>query len=122
MKTSLLILAAALIGQFVYAQEKPEEGKDQYFILIYSLGESWDPSKSPSEQLYFADHSAHLRDLRIKERITIGARYSDKGMVILKAKNETEAREIAETDVSVKKKLFNVEIFILNAFYKGCIE
>ena len=110
------------VAQITYAQEKPEEDKDQSFILIYSLGESWDSSKSPSEQQYFAEHSAHLRDLRNKERITIGGRYSDKGLIILKAKDETEAKEIAESDVSVQNKLFKVEIFLLNAFYKGCID
>jgi hypothetical protein len=40
----------------------------------------------------------------------------------LKSKDETEAKEIAESDVSVQNKLFKVEIFLLNAFYKGCID
>lgn len=122
MKKLFLLLFSMAVVQITYAQEKPEEEKDQYFILIYSPGELWDSSKSPSEQQYFAEHSAHLRDLRNKERITIGGRYSDKGLIILKSKDETEAKEIAESDVSVQNKLFKVEIFLLNAFYKGCID
>ena len=94
----------------------------QLFAMIYTTGENWDTEKQVHEQAYFKEHSAFLSKLRKEEKILIGGRYSDKGFMILKAKDEQEALEIIVTDESVVNKTFNAEIYPFSVFYKGCVE
>ncbi|GHN02094.1 hypothetical protein WSM22_35830 [Cytophagales bacterium WSM2-2] len=60
--------------------------------------------------------------MRKAKKISIGARYSDKGMLVLNAQNEAEVKSLILKDIAVQNKLFKVEIFPFNTFYKGCIE
>lgn len=94
----------------------------KYFIVLYSVGEAWDTTKQFYEQKHFEDHSDFLGNLRKNKKIPIGARYSDKGMIILKAKNESDAIKIMEGDVSVKNKLFRFELNEMDVFYEGCLD
>ena len=57
----------------------------QYFIAIFSRGTAWEDAKPANEQIGFKEHSENLRRLRAEKRIAIGARYGDKGMVIVEA-------------------------------------
>lgn len=104
---------------FSYSQDN---SKEETFIILYTVGDSWDTTKQFHEQKYFAEHSSHLSGLRKEKKITIGGRYSDTGMILLKAKNEIEAHELINKDVSVQNKLFKAQIFSFDAFYSGCIE
>ncbi len=94
----------------------------KYFVVLYSLGDSWDTTKQFYEQKYFEDHSNFLSNLRKEKKIEVGGRYSDKGMIILRVKNEAQAQEIMKGDISVKNKLFRYELYELDVFYDGCID
>lgn len=94
----------------------------QYFALIYTTGENWDTSIAHTDQPYFAEHSAFLAKLRKEGKIEIGARYSDKGLIILKVKDEDEAKALLAQDLSVTHKTFKAELFPFSPFYTGCIE
>lgn len=115
--TLCLIIGISFLG---FSQE--DEHTTSNFIALYTLGESWDMEKQPSEQTYFKEHSAFLSKLRKEKHITLGARYSDTGMLILKADNLDAAKTLLYEDIALQKKLFNVEIHPFNAFYKGCLE
>ena len=93
-----------------------------YFIAIFSLGPAWQKDKPAHEQLYFKEHSANLRKWRDDKKIVLGARYSDKGMIVLSAHNEAEARAWLENDPMVVNKLFNLELYPFTPFYLGCLE
>jgi hypothetical protein len=97
-------------------------GSNRIFIVLYKTGASWDAAKQPSEQTGFKEHSAHLARLRKEKRIDIGGRYSDTGMLLIRARDEAEARELITSDTAVQNKLFNVEIFPISVFYKGSVE
>lgn len=96
--------------------------KKMLFIAIFSLGPSWQANKPAHEQAYFNEHSANLKKLRAEKKILVGARYSDKGLIIIAAANEQEARAMVEHDPMVANKVFNLELHQFTPFYKGCID
>ena len=110
----LLISPAMSYGQMQMA--------DSLFIVTYTTGKSWDHSKQPTEQTYFKSHSTHLSSLRKSGVITAGARYSDKGIIIIRAESTSNAKHIIESDTAVSSQLFNVAIDKLSVFYPGCLE
>jgi hypothetical protein len=114
---SLLFLLASL---GVHAQT--ESALDSLFIVTYTVGSSWDVTKQPNEQTYFKEHSENLSKLRKQGIIKTGARYGDKGIIVIASKSMTMAKEIILTDVAVINKLFMADIQKLNVFYDGCLE
>lgn len=122
MKTIFLTLFVTLFATLVFSQETTSKDNYEYFMVLYTLGENWDTTKQTHEQLFFKEHSLHLSELRKSEKITIGGRYSDKGMIILKAKDENEAKTAITKDIAIQNKIFKVEIFPFDPFYNGCVE
>ena len=126
MKVMVLLLALAGAG-FSLANlqgSAPQQTATpkQYFIAVFSRGPEWVADKQASEQVGFKEHSGNLQRLRAEKRIPIGGRYSDKGMVIVEAKDEAEARSLFESDVMVQKKTFTLELHQFRPFFKGTIE
>ncbi len=76
----ILCVALVTLGVAGNAQTNPT---DSLFIVIYTVGAAWDASKQPNEQLYFKEHSANLSALRKQGVIKAGARFADKGMIVL---------------------------------------
>lgn len=105
-----------------FSQETKSKDSCKYFVVLYTIGEHWDTAKQAHEQLYFKEHSLRLSELRKSKQISIGGRYSDTGMIILKAKDEEEAKTIITIDEAIQNKIFKTEIFPFDAFYKGCME
>ncbi len=99
-----------------------EEKTESYFIALYTLGENWDTEKQPHEQLYFKEHSSFLSQLRTQKKISIGARYSDTGMLIIKGSSKEEVEIMLHEDVAIQHKLFKLEIHPFAPFYKGCVD
>ena len=94
----------------------------QYFIAIFARGPAWDNAKPANEQTGFKEHSENLQRLRSEKKIPIGGRFGDKGMVIVEAQNEDEAKSLFSGDVMVVKKTFTLELHRFRPFYKGAIE
>ncbi|HRG10201.1 MAG TPA: hypothetical protein PLJ08_16620 [Cyclobacteriaceae bacterium] len=114
MKNLLFLLAMVLTG-FVYAQSPP----DSLYIVTYTTGSAWDASKQPNEQSWFKEHSANTRIVRVTDA---GARYADKGIIVVTAKSLIAAREVIFADTAVMNKLFVADVQKLNVFYEGCLE
>lgn len=115
------VLLFLLFPFFILAQETNQK-TDQYFVALYTVGENWDAEKSPGEQHYFKEHSSFLSQLRKDSVIVTGARYSDTGMLVLKAKDFKTIEEMLQQDLAIQNKLFTLEIHAYAPFYKGCIE
>ena len=94
----------------------------KYFIVIFSLGPQWDHKKPANEQTGMSEHSANLQKLRKDGTIAIGARYSDKGMIIIKADSIDSARGLFSSDPMVKADVFTMEVHEWKPFYKGIVE
>ncbi len=109
------------IGSIAFVAIKKEQKKN-LFVVIYSTGSGWNASKPPNEQLYFTAHSQRLQLLRKENKILIGARYSDKGMIVMTGDTEAEIKEIVFADSAVISKTFNAEVYPYNVFYYGCLQ
>lgn len=105
-----------LTGLLAYAQT------DSLFIVTYTTGTAWDVAKQPQEQPWFKEHSANLSKLRKDGIIKAGARYADKGIIVIAAKTIALAKELIFADAAVVNKLFVADVEKLNVFYEGCLE
>jgi hypothetical protein len=104
----------------LYAQS-PAEVKDSLFIVTYTTGPGWDQTKSPSDQPFFKEHAGFMSKLR-KDGVTkFGARYADKGIIVISASSSEKAKEIIFEDHAIENKLFVADVQKLNVFYEGCI-
>jgi hypothetical protein len=115
MKALLVIFAAVCIS--FCSQAQTSSSPDSLFMVTYSLGNAWDQTKKPHEQLYFKEHSTHLSALRKAGTIKFGARYSDKGMIFVSAPTYEKAKELVTSDMAIKNGLFDVDVSRMNVFY-----
>lgn len=116
MKKLLFFSTMILTGFFTHAQT------DSLYIVTYTTGPTWDMAKQPHEQPWFKEHSANLSKLRKDGIIKAGARYADKGIIVIAAKTIASAKELIFTDAAVANKLFVADVQKLNVFYEGCLE
>ncbi len=125
------LLAVSMLGApLVLASASAPQGEPKpaiptrpspLFAVEFRIGPKWDTTKAPGEQLHFADHSANLKRLRDAGSLLLGARYSDKGLVILSAATEVEARAMIDADASVQGGTFVYELHKFGVFYPGCV-
>lgn len=119
MKAFSVLIIMVFVASFAAAQTQPA---DSLYIVTYTTGQSWDASKKPMEQTYFKEHSGNLSALRKSGVIQFGARYADKGIIVIKAAGMKAAQDVIYADVAVANKLFNADVQKLNVFYDGCIQ
>ncbi len=99
--------------------ERPETS---LFAVELRTGPSWDPAKQAHEQAHFREHSSNLRRLREQQSLVLGARYSDKGLIVLAAANEQEARKLMEQDPAIQNQVFAYTLSPFAVFYAGCVQ
>jgi uncharacterized protein YciI len=109
---SVLALGPAARAQAVAAQEK-------LFIVHFTTGPAWDPAKPPQEQAHFREHSANLNRLRREGLLLIGARYGDKGMIVLRAADEAAVHAQLQQDPSVAAGTFAAQVDPFRTFMHG---
>lgn len=94
---------------------------NNYFIVHYTTGKNWNKKLDFEAQPYSGSHSKFLSSLKKKGVIIFGMRYSDKGMICIKAKNMEEAKTMINADSAVVKQLFKTDIQEADVFYDGCL-
>lgn len=115
-----IVFTLLLAGATVFEMNNTFQ-KENYFILHYMPGPSWDDEKAPNEQAWFAEHSRFLSSLRTSGRAKIGGRYADKGMIIFTARDKTQADSLLSTDPSITHGTFRAEVYPISFFYRGSI-
>jgi uncharacterized protein YciI len=93
------------------------ENESRLFIVHFQVGPSWDQSLKPQEQTKFQEHTSNLNRLRKEKVIVFGARYSDLGVIVVKANSLDAAKSIIAKDPGVQSGIFNFRIEQLNVFY-----
>jgi uncharacterized protein YciI len=128
MKSAIATLACTVVLVFPAAcaqppspRSEPAVGGNLYAVEI-RIGPAWDSSKKPHEQSFFREHSANLKRLRDQGALVLGARYSDKGLVVLQATSEQEAHAMMRQDPSVQNRVFTYELHAFNVFYPGSVQ
>ncbi len=115
---SALVVLLALVGSSALrAQTTP--AAEQLFIVHFTTGPGWDTAKPPPEQMFFREHSANLNRLRRDGRLLLGARYGDKGMIVLRAADEAGVRTELAQDPSLEAGTFDAQIDAFRPFMHG---
>lgn len=102
------------------ATATPDPQGPLYAIEIRT-GPSWDSAKRPQDQAFFREHSAHLKRLRDEGRLLVGARYGDKGLLVLRAASEEDAHALVKADPSMQAGTFAYTLAELRVFYGGSL-
>ena len=122
---ALLLPAAALAEPPAPQPEGPAMNADAnptpvrkaplYYVLQYSRGPAWDPTKPLLEQPLLEPHVGYMMGLMEKGVLLYGGPYTDDtgGMAVVRVANLDEARTIAENDPAVRSGLF---VFVLKAW------
>lgn len=110
----------ALPAQSV-AAERDESAATRLFAVEITVGPHWDDELAPGDQAFFREHSANLRRLRDAGHIVMGARYSDKGLIIFSAPSENDVRAMMDVDPSMEAGTFVYEVFAFNVFFPGSV-
>lgn len=120
MLSILLLLNLIIFGSFLssYITENKIAEPPALFIVEYSVGSNWDSKKDFNDQKYANQHSKHMVDLRTQGILCFGARYADKGIVFIAAKDLENAKQIVNADSAIINKMFNATINDLDVFYK----
>lgn len=117
-------IAVALLAAAHAAWAQPQPSSVQaplLFAVEIKTGPSWDAGKPPQDQAHFREHSANLKRLRDAGALVLGARYSDKGLIVLAASGEAEARAMMDEDPAMKAEVFKYELYPFNVFYGGTV-
>ncbi len=121
---STIFILAAAVGVQAKAQAPAtvSEVPENLYAVEITIGSAWDQAKKPNEQAYFKEHSANLHRLREQGRIVMGARYGDKGLVIVNAASEQEAHALMQQDPAMQHKTFTYQLHAMNVFYPGTVQ
>lgn len=118
-----LACALAILGAVAAPAALAQQGAPvRTFAVEIRTGTAWDAGKPPGEQAHFRDHSANLRKLREQGALVLGARYSDKGFLVLQAPSEQDAHDLLRQDPSFAAKVFTYELHEMNVFYGGTVQ
>jgi len=127
LSTVLLALSAGATSRSVVAQTPgasaapPPATDSPLFAVEIRTGAKWDSSRKPQEQPHFREHSANLKRLRDEGLLLVGARYSDKGLLVVAGATEADVRAQMDIDPSIQAQVFAYEIHPFRVFYPGCI-
>jgi hypothetical protein len=112
----------ALFAQSSAPSSSPASTAPLLFVVEIKTGPSWDNAKQPIEQQYFREHSANLKKLRDQGALVLGARYSDKGLVVLQVASAEEAHALMKQDLSIQNQVFAYELHEFSVFYGGTLQ
>lgn len=119
-------VAATLTVSVARAQSQVGVQESEPVCTLYAVeiktGPAWDSSKPAHEQPYFREHSANLKRLRDQGSLILGARYSDKGLIVLCASSEQDAHGMMQPDPSIQNRTFAYELHEFNVFYSGAVQ
>ncbi|QPF75585.1 hypothetical protein G8A07_23495 [Roseateles sp. DAIF2] len=119
MPHALTALLLALAAGLAPAQEAPPA--ERLFAVEIRTGAAWDQAKPATAQPHFRAHSEHLARLRAEGRIAMGARYGDKGLLVLRAAGPDEARALMDADPSMQSRTFGYELHEMRVFQPGWV-
>lgn len=91
------------------------------YAVEIKTGPAWDAAKAPQEQPHFREHSLNLKRLRDAGQLLLGARYADKGLIVLQAASAEEAHAMMRQDPAIQGQVFSYELSDFRVFYGGAV-
>ncbi|WP_269532678.1 YciI family protein [Chitinimonas sp. BJYL2] len=89
------------------------------YAVEFTPGAAWQADKPAHLQEGFKAHSANLAALRKEGRVRVGARYADKGLIVVAAASADEVRALFDKDPSVQAAVFAYTVNEMLVFYPG---
>jgi uncharacterized protein YciI len=118
---ALLTLACAATQAPASAPVAPPPSGGLYVVIVRT-GAAWDAAKPAASQLHFKEHSANIRRLGAEGKLALGGRFSDMGLLVVRAPSEAEARALFDPDASIAGGTFRVEVHPWRTFAPGCLD
>jgi uncharacterized protein YciI len=100
----------------------PAAAASQLFAIVFRAGPAWDRAKPPADQSHFKDHSANIAKLEGEGRLVVGGRFSDLGLLLVRAASREEAQSWVDRDPAVAAGVFMAEVHAWSTFAAGCLE
>jgi uncharacterized protein YciI len=104
------------------AQEPSPAPPARVFAVVFRTGPAWEAARPPAEQVGFKDHSANIARLKAEGRLLIGGRFSDAGLLLVRAASREEAQSLLDRDPTVASGVFKAEVHPWSTFAAGCLE
>ncbi|MCW5633219.1 MAG: hypothetical protein KIT17_07765 [Rubrivivax sp.] len=114
--------ARAQAAQAAPAASRPAGPALPAFAVEIRTGPGWDANKPPQAQAQFREHSAHLRRLRDEGHLLLGARYGDKGLLVVAAADLAAVHRLLDGDPSMQAGTFVYEAHPMAVFHGGCVQ
>jgi uncharacterized protein YciI len=115
-------LAAALLLLAALGSEQPEPAPPptRLFAIVFRTGPAWDKARPPAQQSFMKEHSQNLAALRKAEKIALGGRFGELGLVVVRAADLAEARAMLDGDPAVAAGVFQADVQPWSTIYEGC--
>ena len=118
----LIAVLAAVGAKAQVASAPPAPQEPALFAVEIKTGPKWDSAKQAHEQVQFREHSANLKKMRESGALVMGARYSDKGLLVVSAPSAGEVEAMLDQDPSFAAGTFVYEVHPFSVFYPGEIK
>jgi hypothetical protein len=112
---------ALLAGDQEPAHAPSPVPQQKLFAVLFRTGPAWDAAKPPGQQRFFKEHSQNLAALRKAEKIALGGRYADVGLVVVRAQDEAEVRALLAGDQSLAEAVFRADVHAWSTIFDGCV-
>ena len=119
---AIAVLPVAWAQPSSAASTAPIAPPSNLYAVEIKTGPNWDSAKSANEQAHFREHSANLKKMRGQGNIVLGARYADKGLVVVQAVSADDVHAMMKQDPSIQAKTFVYELHEFNVFYGGAVQ
>jgi hypothetical protein len=117
------LLGAALLLLAAFGWEQPQPGTPpppKLFAIVFRTGPAWDSAKPPGQQPFMKEHSQNLGSLRKADKIALGGRFGELGLVVVRAADLAEARAMLDGDPSIAAGVFQADVHAWSTIYEGC--
>lgn len=116
---SLAFAAGSLCAQpATPAPAARTETPTKLFAIQFTTGPAWNSPAEVKDPL-FKQHSDNLQRMRREGLVQFGARYGEKGLVVVHARDEAAVRAQVAQDPSVAAGLFVAEVHEFRPFFHG---
>jgi uncharacterized protein YciI len=116
----LLSAALLLLAVFGWEQPEPSPPPPKLFAIVFRTGPAWDKAKPPGQQSFMKEHSQNLGALRKADKIALGGRFGELGLVVVRAADLAEARAMLSGDPAVAAGVFQADVHPWSTIYEGC--
>lgn len=120
-----LPLVFSLLALFAFAINTAADETEivgALFAVEITTGPALDDALPAHEQPGFTEHSANLKRLREDGALLMGARYSDIGLLVIRADDMAAVEAMMAADPTIDSGVFQYEAHPMNVFYEGAIE